>query len=67
MMKRLFALFLVLVAVSCGPARHVVNVEMRYPSKSGLELAGKTISILRVIIAMENHCLRAWLMVLRLR
>lgn len=48
MMKRLFALFLVLTAVSCGPARHVVNVEMRYPSKSGLELAGKTISVVYV-------------------
>ena len=48
MMKRLFALFLVIVAVSCGPVRHVVNVEMRYPSKSGLELAGKTISVVYI-------------------
>lgn len=30
--------------LSCGPARHVVHVEMRHPSKSGLELTGKILS-----------------------
>ena len=32
--------------VSCGPTRHAIPVEMRYPSKSGLELGGKTVSVL---------------------
>lgn len=41
---------LVLLAVSCGPSRHAVNVEMRYPSKAGLELAGKTLAV----VYLEN-------------
>ena len=38
-----FAAFFMMVA--CGPSRHAIPVEMRYPSKSGLELAGKIISV----------------------
>ena len=46
-MKRIFIplLSLALLAVSCGPSRHAVNVEMRYPSKAGLELSGKTLAV----------------------
>lgn len=51
-MKKFLAFFFVVVAVSCSPARHVVNVEMRYPSKSGLELAGKSLSV--VYVEAEN-------------
>ncbi len=40
-------------AVSCGPMRHVVNIEMRHPSKAGIELAGKTISV--VYLENENR------------
>lgn len=38
------------MAVSCGPSRHAVHVEMRYPSKAGIELAGKTVSV----VYLEN-------------
>lgn len=45
-MRRLTAIFLsVLLLLSCGPSRHVVHVEMRHPSKSGIDLAGKIVSI----------------------
>ena len=43
-------LALTLVAVSCGPSRHAIHLEMRYPSKSGLDLAGKTVSV----VCLEN-------------
>ncbi len=51
-MKRIFfpLLSLALLAVSCGPSRHAVNVEMRYPSKAGLELSGKTLAV----VYLEN-------------
>ena len=39
-----------LMVVSCGPSRHAIYLEMRYPSKSGLDLAGKVISV----VYMEN-------------
>lgn len=46
MRKSLNILFLVLLAaVSCGPSQYAVNVEMRYPSKSGLDLSGKSFSV----------------------
>ena len=51
-MKKFLALVLVFVAISCSPARYVVNVEMRYPSRSGLELAGKSLSV--VYLESEN-------------
>ena len=41
----------VLAVVSCGPSRHAVQVEMRYPSKAGIELAGKTVSV----VYLENE------------
>ncbi|MBQ2918500.1 MAG: hypothetical protein IJE61_04665 [Bacteroidales bacterium] len=46
----LFAL-VVLAAVSCGPSRHAIHVEMRYPSRSGLDLAGKIVSV----VYLENE------------
>lgn len=51
-MKRILIplLSLALLAVSCGPSRHAVNVEMRYPSKAGLELSGKTLAV----VYLEN-------------
>jgi hypothetical protein len=46
MKKILFpALAAMMLAVSCGPSKHAVHVEMRYPSKSGIELAGKNVSV----------------------
>lgn len=45
-MKNLFSILsLVFVIVACGPSRHAVHVEMRHPSKSGLDLAGKIVSV----------------------
>ena len=38
-------LSLAFLLVSCGPSRHAVHVEMRHPSKSGLDLAGKIVSV----------------------
>lgn len=52
MMKRLLSILsLVFLLVSCGPSRHAIPVEMRHPSKSGIELAGKIVS---VVYAKEN-------------
>ena len=46
-MKHLLPVFIsILLLVSCGPSRHAIQVEMRHPSKSGIELCGKTISTL---------------------
>lgn len=36
--------------LSCGPSRHAIHVEMRKPSKSGIEFAGKNISV----VYLEN-------------
>lgn len=46
-MKRIFTilLFCTLLVSACAPSRHAVQVEMRYPSKSGIELAGKIVSV----------------------
>ncbi len=38
------------MAVSCGPSKHAIHVEMRHPSKAGVELAGKNISV----VYLEN-------------
>lgn len=51
MKKFLFALSVALVAVSCGPSRHSIHVEMRHPSKSGVDLGGKVVSI----VYLENE------------
>ena len=40
----LFIVIAVVMIVSCGPSRHAIYVEMRHPSKSGLELTGKILS-----------------------
>jgi hypothetical protein len=44
-MKRLLIISALFLAVSCGPSRYAVPVEVRQPSKSGLELAGKIITV----------------------
>lgn len=47
MMKRVVVLLSLccLLVTACLPSRHAVHVEMRYPSKSGIELFGKTFSV----------------------
>ncbi len=37
-----------LISCACGPSRHAVQIEMRYPSKSGVDLAGKIVSVVYV-------------------
>ncbi len=49
-MKRILIPILVACAVSCGPSKHAVHVEMRHPSKAGVELAGKNVSV----VYLEN-------------
>ncbi len=39
-----------ILAVSCGPSKHAIHVEMRHPSKAGVELAGKNVSV----VYLEN-------------
>ncbi len=36
--------------ISCGPSKHAVHVEMRHPSKAGVDLAGKNVSV----VYLEN-------------
>ncbi len=49
-MKKILILVLLALAVSCGPTKHAVHVEMRYPSKAGVELVGKNVSV----VYLEN-------------
>lgn len=34
-----------LSAIACAPTSHIVSVDMRYPSSSGIDLIGKTVSV----------------------
>lgn len=38
------------LAVSCGPSKHAVHLEMRHPSKTGVDLVGKNVSV----VYLEN-------------
>ena len=51
-MRRILTFFLVAagVAVSCGPSKHAVHVEMRHPSKTGVDLVGKNVAV----VYLEN-------------
>ena len=39
---------LAVMCVACGPSRHAIHVEMRHPSKSGIEFSGKTVSVVHL-------------------
>lgn len=43
-----------ILALSCAPMKHAVHVEMRHPSKSGIDLAGKDISVVYLESDNEN-------------
>ena len=45
LIRILSAAALLSLAASCGPSRYTVPVEMRHPSKSGIDLSGKTVSM----------------------
>ena len=51
-MRRSLALLLALcgIAVSCGPSKHAVQVEMRHPSRTGVDLMGKNVAV----VYLEN-------------
>lgn len=53
MKKLLLAVSVVILAAACGPMRHAVHVEMRYPSKAGIDLIGKNVSV--VYLENDNH------------
>ncbi|MBR5298768.1 MAG: hypothetical protein IKU36_00805 [Bacteroidales bacterium] len=44
------ALAAIFLAVSCAPIKHAIHVEMRHPSKAGVDIAGKNVSV----IYLEN-------------
>lgn len=44
-----------LLVLSCGPSRHAIHVEMRHPSRSGVELAGKMVSVIYVSGEDSTH------------
>lgn len=49
-LKVMTAVSALLATVSCGPSRYMMHLEMRYPSKAGVELAGKNVSV----VYLEN-------------
>lgn len=48
MKKILCIIALAVMSVSCGPSRHAIHVEMRHPSKSGIDFCGKNISVVHL-------------------
>ena len=47
MVKRFISIsILAVLLASCSPSRHAIHVEMRHPSRSGMELAGKIVSVI---------------------
>lgn len=44
-MKNALFILIALLAVSCGPSRYALQLEMRQPSKSGIDLGGKLVSV----------------------
>lgn len=48
-MKRILNIIvLAALAASCGPTRHAIHLEMRHPSKSGIEFAGKNVAVVHL-------------------
>ena len=55
MRKVLFIAILAFLVASCAPSRHAIYVEMRHPSKSGVDLAGKIVAL---VCAEDDNPLR---------
>ena len=49
-MKFFFSALMLSMCVACAPSKYTMHLETRYPSKSGLDLAGKNVSV----IYLEN-------------
>jgi len=45
LIKLTVAVFAAIIVTACGPVRHAVRLEMRYPSSSGVDIGGKTVSV----------------------
>jgi len=52
-MKKALFIVIALLAVSCGPSRYALHLEMRQPSKSGVDLGGKLVSVVYSSIGDE--------------
>ena len=39
--------------MSCGPSKHTMYIDMRQPSKAGVDLAGKNVSV--VFLETDNE------------
>lgn len=54
-MQKIFRILSIVTALaavlSCGPSKHAIHVEMRHPSKAGMDLAGKVVAI----VCLENQ------------
>lgn len=48
MKKLLLSILGTAALISCGPSQYALQVEMRYPSKSGLDLAAKSLSVIYI-------------------
>ena len=48
--RLLFLIAVVTAMISCGPSKHVMHIEMRHPSKAGLSLENKVLSV----VYLEN-------------
>ena len=55
MKKTIFITVLSLLIASCAPSRYAIHVEMRHPSKSGIDLNGK---IVAMVCAEDSSALR---------
>lgn len=49
-LKPLLAISVALAAVSCGPSKYMMHLEMRHPSRAGIDLTGKNVSV----VYLEN-------------
>lgn len=48
-MKHFLSISAILLLLSaCGPTRHMIHVEMRYPSKAGIDLVAKNIAVVHL-------------------
>ena len=48
MKQILYIIVLAFIVASCGPSRHAIHVEMRHPSKAGIEFAGKNVAVVHL-------------------
>ena len=57
-MRSILPFLVLLTLVACGPSKHVMYIDMRYPSKSGVDLGGKIPSV--VYLESSNEAAAAF-------